>query len=287
MGQEKNDINLKDKWNNFFNVIFDPWVLFLLILTIIFIVYSSTTDDKNVLAILTLVITLLAGLLGGIISNRWAQMTELKVLVARGKSAIRSLKLILLNINNIEKRTKDYIDCLDKENKEHKLISNNFQEVIEKCNILEEEIVSSIENWTDIIPEVANIKTQIGLVSEMKETQMQLYSDIEKLTHEIQTVKEKEGEQKEKLKDQLKQKEEALKGTREKLRAAEQKIDNTVLSGLTFSTGSLGASLYSNQKKTCSKCGKEYSPTSLYFDNLCNSCRSVNVAITGGISLHK
>lgn len=59
-------------------------------------------------------------MLGCIIANRWAQMNELKVLIARGRSAIRSLQLILLNIYKLENRTKEYIVCIDKENKEHK-----------------------------------------------------------------------------------------------------------------------------------------------------------------------
>ena len=207
MEEYKNVQTLKEKWKIFINLILDPWVVVLIIMTFAFIHYSAQIEDKKTLAIIAVIISLVSGVLGGVIANRWAQMTELKVLVARGKSAIRSLKLILLNISNIEKRTKEYIVRIDKENKECKLIISNFEEVIEKCNILEEEIISSIENWTDIIPEVANLKTQIGLISEMKLRQAELEGDISSLNEKIETIKEEGSKEKEELQKSLSDKE--------------------------------------------------------------------------------
>jgi hypothetical protein len=278
MEESKNKQNLKEKWGSFFNVMFDPWVIIMLLATVAFINYSTQTEDKNLIAIITLIISLVSGLLGGIIANRWAQITELKVLVARGKSAIRSLKLILLNISNIEKRTKEYIACIDKENIEHKLITSNFEEVIEKCNILEEEIISSIENWTDIIPEVANLKTQIGLVSEMKLRQVELEGDISTLNKNIETVKEEGSKQKDELQKRLSDKESDLSKTRQKLRDAESKINTSVLSGLTSSPITLGASPHLNSsalfRNKCSQCGNKYLSSNLFSDGKCDDCRS-------------
>jgi hypothetical protein len=278
MEESKNKQNLKEKWGSFFNVMLDPWVIIMLLATVAFIYFSTQTEDKNLIAIITLIISLVSGLLGGIIANRWAQMTELKVLVARGKSAIRSLKLILLNISNIEKRTKEYIACIDKENIEHKLITSNFEEIIEKCNILEEEIISSIENWTDIIPEVANLKTQIGLVSEMKLRQAELEGDISTLNKNIETVKEEGSKQKDELQKRLSDKESDLSKTRQKLRDAESKINTSVLSGLTSSPITLGTGSYLNSSiilnNKCSQCGKLYLPSDVFSDGKCNDCRS-------------
>lgn len=284
MEESKNKQTLKDKWGSFFNVILDPWVIIMLIATVAFIYYSTQTEDKKLLAIITLIISLVSGLLGGIIANRWAQMTELKVLVARGKSAIRSLKLILLNISNIEKRTKEYIACIDKENKEHKLITSNFEEVIEKCNILEEEIISSIENWTDIIPEVANLKTQIGLVSEMKLRQAELEGDISALNKKIETVKEEGSKQKDELQKRLSDKESDLSKTRQKLREAESKINTSVLSGLTSSPVTLGTGSYLYGStvlgNTCSRCGKLHLSSGIFSDGLCDDCRNTGLFVT-------
>lgn len=277
MEENKNKESLKDKWCNFLNILFDPWVIIMLTATILLIIYSSKTDNQELETIINLIMSLSSGLLGVIITNKWAQMTELKVLVARGKSAIRSLKLILLNISNIEKRTKYYITCLDKDNIEHKLITSNFEEVIEKCNILEEEIISSIENWTDIIPEVANLKTQIGLVSEMKLRQIELENDISTLNKEIETIKEEGSKQKEDLHKRLIDKENDLSNTRKKLRETESKINTTVLSGLTSSSVTLGSSSYLYGKSMlgeCGKCGKFDTSSIIFSDGLCDNCRS-------------
>tara|TARA_R110000744_G_scaffold311116_4_gene418715 strand:+ start:131 stop:994 length:864 start_codon:yes stop_codon:yes gene_type:complete len=285
MTEENKELGLKSKWNRFFNIVFDPWVICLLIINIVFVYYSSNTNNKDLIAILTLITTLISGLLGGIISSRWTQISELKVLVTRGNSAIRSLKLILLNVNNIEKRTNDYIKNLDHDNIEYKLISNNFQEVIEKCNILEEEIVSSIENWTDIIPEVANVKTQIGLISEMKNREGILSKDIDTLYKEIESVKEEGSEVVGKLQKELGVKSKQLENTHAKLKEAEYRINNTALSGITAYTGSLGSNLTINQKTNCSKCGKEYLSSGYFLDDVCYECKPLSKFNASGFPL--
>lgn len=278
MEENKNVQTLKEKWKIFINLILDPWVVVLIIMTFAFIHYSTQIEDKKTLAIIAVIISLVSGVLGGVIANRWAQMTELKVLVARGKSAIRSLKLILLNISNIEKRTKEYIVRIDKENKECKLIISNFEEVIEKCNILEEEIISSIENWTDIIPEVANLKTQIGLISEMKLRQAELEGDISSLNEKIETIKEEGSKEKEELQKSLSDKELNLIETRQKLKNAESKMNGSVLSGLTSTQYALGTNshFYGSNflDNTCSQCGKLHLSSVGFSDNLCSSCRT-------------
>lgn len=230
--------SLYKKWKNFLNVILDPWVIILSLATVYFIYFSNLpgTTDKNIISILTLIISLFSAILGGILANRWAEITELKVLVARGKSAIRSLKLILLNISKIEKRTKYYISSIDKENEDFKLVISNFEEVIEKCYILEEEIISSIENWTDIIPEVENMKTQIGLITDMINTESLLQQEILGLNKNLETEKEKKGKQNNDMQNLLKEKEAELTEVKRKLTIADNKFNETVLSGLTPSS---------------------------------------------------
>lgn len=234
----ENNNTLNDKWKNFLNVVLDPWVVILLLATIFFIFYSnsSETTNKNIISILTLIISFFSAILGGVLANRWAQMTEEKILVARGKSAIRSLKLILLNISKIEKRTKYYITSFDAANMDFKLVVSNLEEVIEKCNILEEEIISSIENWTDIIPEVENLKTQIGVITEMKLKEAQLESDVSILNNSLVTEKKLGEAQKREMQTNIIETERELVEMKKKLINAESKLNNTVLSGLTSSS---------------------------------------------------
>jgi|GEM_PF-815913 len=284
----KSENSLKNKWSNFMKVVFDPWVLCLLIITGVFVYFSGEVDNKSFIPLITLIISLVSGLLGGIIANRWAQMTELKVLVARGKSAVRSLKLVLLNISNVEKRTKEYINSIDNKNIEYKLIISNFEEVIEKCNILEEEIISSIENWTDIIPEVEDFKTQIGLISNMKTKQAELEIDILNLTHQITNVETEGTKQNEELQKMLADKETDLIKTKKKLKEAESKVNTSLLGGLTSVTNSsilAGLttsspqslnSLYNTSSfgfSTCTKCGKSYYRGGIIDDGVCINCK--------------
>lgn len=279
MGNQNNEQSLKQKWKNFLNVLFDPWVLALLIMTIGLGIYfnrisSDPTSNKDVLAIFTTIITVISGLLGGMISHKWAQMTEMKVLVARGRSAIRSLKLILLNISNIEKRTNFYIKTIDHDNKEHKLIINNYQEVIEKCNILGEEIISSIENWTDIIPEVENFKTQIGVITDLKINKSDLEADIVELKKHLASVKEKATMQKEELRQELSDKEAELLRTEQKLREKENEINmgGLILPIKTFESGD---NLISKLYETCASCGEiYYNEGRLANENKCPNCQN-------------
>ena len=280
--------SLRHKWSSFLNVLLDPWVISLLVLTIILWIYlnrisSNQSSNRDVIAILTTIVSVVSGLLGGVIANRWSQMTEMKVLVARGKSAIRSLKLILLNISNVEKRTKEYIQIIDEENSEYKLIVSNFEEVIEKCNILEEEIISSIENWTDIIPEVANLKTQIGLVTEMKSEKLDLEEDIKMLKVKLRNGEEKTKEREE-LQKLLIEKEEELARTKDRLKNKEKRFNTTVLSGLTsgLNTSIIDSSsldidiskyIKIDNEKKCASCGKPFTDNGIVSNDKCESCR--------------
>jgi hypothetical protein len=275
MIEVNNKHSLKEKWKGFFDIVFDPWVLLMTIATIIFICYSLNTDNKELIAISTLIISLCSGLLGGIIVNKWSHLTELKVLVVRGKSAIRSLKLILLNISNIEKRTKIYIASINENNNEFKLITSYFEEIIEKCNILEEEIISSIENWTDVIPEVENLKTQIGLISEIKSQKVALETEISSLIIDIETIKEEESKEKDELRKRLIEKESDLLKTRKSLATAENKINASILSGITSGSSLMGVSnVMYGSTGLCTKCGKWKTGINIFSDGLCDECRS-------------
>jgi hypothetical protein len=280
---------LGQKWNDFFFVLFDPWIVFLLLLVIGLIISTIFITEPIVQTIITTLISVVSGLLGGIISYKWSQITEVKVLIARGKTAIRGLKLILLNIANIENRTKHYICSIDLENKEYKLIKNNFEEVIEKCNILEEEIISSIENWTDIIPEVHNLKTQIGILTEMKSKESNLELEIQKLNKELESVKEEDSDAIKALKTDLDAKVTELTLTKKKLVLKEAEMDKGIFSGFTGATyygpgigvQGIGASGIGTQylgipslEKICKTCGKTFLDIYTESSTECPKCRN-------------
>ena len=68
------------------------------------------------------------------------------MVVARGKSAVRGLKLIA----SLENRVEEFGSSNTEEIRDHpEVVFRNYEEIVGICNILEEEAVNSIENWTD------------------------------------------------------------------------------------------------------------------------------------------
>ena len=94
-------------------------------------------------------------------------MTEGGIVVARGNAAIRGLKLLLNSVISLDKRITQYISQDQNKDSVNPMIINFLDEIKGRCDLMAEEAVNSIENWTDIIPE-ADLKTQIGIISEYK-----------------------------------------------------------------------------------------------------------------------
>jgi hypothetical protein len=244
--ENNKDQSLRLKWKYFINILFDPWIISLLLLVFILLYSSNNVADKNIQSFMTIVISVVSSLLGGIVAHRWAEKTELKVLITRGSSAIRSLKLISFNINKISDRTKVYIQSLDQDNKEYKHVFSNYQEMIEKCNILAEEVISSIENWTDIIPEVENVKSQIGNISDKIVEGDSIAKELGILKIKLSESQDQLSEgskENEELKISISEKENELIKIRKELRVAENKYNTSILSGLRGPTGSISGSV--------------------------------------------
>jgi len=169
--RERKMIALKNTWRNFINLVLDPWVLlFSVALGVLFFVFSKQTDFI-VISILTVILSIVSGILGSVLLNRWKSINDEKIIVARGNTAVRSLKLLLRGIDSLGHRVQEYLIkfCDEQKNKKinKEIIRTYFEEILNKSDALEEAALSSIENWTDIIPE-ADIKTQIGVISGLK-----------------------------------------------------------------------------------------------------------------------
>jgi len=275
---EKRKKSLKERWSTFFDLILDPWIIILIVCIVSLIVVSTSLNvESSIRSILTVLISIISSLLGGIFAKRWSDINEEQIIVARGKSAIRSLKLLILNIVQIEKRVKIYIERLRQENSDFELIKNQLEEVIEKCNILEEESINSIENWTDIIPE-ANIKTQVGILSDLKADKVGLQTEIKNLKIKIKENQEIGEQEKADLKNIINDKEKKLIEVQSNLWNKESELNTSVLSGLTLSTGVDFSNV--QLKPRCVECGKEINSYPLYdtetgeitYDSKCPEC---------------
>lgn len=283
---------LKEKWEHFLQIIFDPWVLIFLVATLVFVWIAAGQTDQTLIAVLSVLISISSSIVGGVITKNWLDLTEGRVLVARGKSAIRSLKTLLANIADLERRVSQHLSRHTDNSLEVDVVKNSFEEIIGRCNVLEEEAINSIENWTDIIPE-AEVKTQIGLISRLREEKTGLENDIKQLRTHVEDVKEKSDAEKEELRKALWEKEKKLSETEAQLLKEQRKVDSGVLSGLPGLTlsSSLGLSSPSYNifpisalDKICRICGKFYTPPSpltafgsLQDDGRCEDCRAKGI----------
>ncbi|MEW8266849.1 MAG: hypothetical protein AB2731_11970 [Candidatus Thiodiazotropha sp.] len=208
--------NLKTRWKSFFSVILDPWTLVLIIGVIFLFTYTLGITDKTITSLLFVLITIASAVLGGRITKHWMDITEGGIVVARGKSAVRSLKLLLRNIFALERRVSNFSANLDEIENHPVVIKRNYEEVIEICNLLEEEAVNSIENWTDITPE-ADIKTQIGVISELKQSLVGKEKDLTSLNSKLKDTKGKSEVERKRLQSEVDEKEKQIANLRREI----------------------------------------------------------------------
>jgi flagellar biosynthesis chaperone FliJ len=245
------------------------------------------------------------GLAGAYFRKRWEELTEKPHLVAKGKMAIRNLKLLLSNINFYESRLKCYIERLKNKDQNNIRFIEYLEEIIDWCKSLQEVCLTSIENWEDIIPEAANVISQIGTFSELRIVENNLKTQIDILTTQLKESEEEKGktaEDKEKLSEELKTRETELRQITKQVQEFRKEIRSGILGGLTANVATLGTSgsyvspmdnygaLPLEQRamsKICKLCNKPYYTSgilSFIDDNICGECKKQGkgISLIGG-----
>lgn len=220
------------RWSVFFQVIIDPWVIALTGLGIFLGFILNSQDDPEVVTALLVIISLMAGVGGAITTSHWKKITEGGTIEARGQVAVRGLKLLLVNIVGLDRRVQVYLERQKSEKKRNSVVENYLEDVIGRCTILQEEALSAVENWTDIVP-VANIRTQIGIITDLTELVRSKETEISDLKSESKEAEGKDKKTIDSLNNQIQEREKELTNTRRQLAAAE----NSGLSGFTINTG--------------------------------------------------
>lgn len=152
---------LKERWKRFWLMWLEPWNLALF--AIMVAMYAlGVAELKGAVGVLSqTVLALASGVLGGRIANNLAELNAVLVLRARGTVAVRGLKLLLRNIQAIEHRVRIFQEEGTKPDFKSEVAVARLDETLEMVRVLQEEAVSSIENWTDIVPE-AQSSTLVG-----------------------------------------------------------------------------------------------------------------------------
>ena len=202
--------SLKDKWKAFFALTFDPWNLLLCIAVGSLFYLSIGENDRLNSSLSYILITITSAILGGRISQQWSSISETGVLVARGKSAVRGLKLLLQNVATLEGRIRSFSINSNEIENNPQVVKRNYEEAIAICGLLQEETVSSIENWTDIVPD-ADIKSQIGEISKLKTQIHDREDELQQLEKEVANIKGKTEKEQETLRNQIHDKERQIR----------------------------------------------------------------------------
>ncbi|MBC8448162.1 MAG: hypothetical protein H8D78_10455 [Chloroflexi bacterium] len=184
---------LGESWVGLLTIFLDPLVLFLGAASIGLGVVLTQHREGITATVFTIAFGLASALAGEVVAKRWTELNEQKAIVARGQLAVRGLNLLLRNIVVLEARAREYLkrhtEAEGADSLPPQTTRTCFEEIVDRCRLMQEETLSSIENWMDIIPE-ADVKTQIGLISELK---LEIDRKAEGLTALQSKLKEAEG----------------------------------------------------------------------------------------------
>ena len=172
---------LGEQWREFRTTAFEPVNLTLFIGLAILFYLSPPTQNGALASLIFVLITIGAAILGARVTKQLSESAGESLMKARGRLSVRSLSILLRNIAAFERRVKLFHDAEEHIQKHPEVTKRNYEEALGICVQLEEQVVSSIENWTDIVPE-ADIKTQIGLISDLR-------SNLEATTNELATAR--------------------------------------------------------------------------------------------------
>lgn len=238
------------KWQGFICAIIDPWLIIICTLTVFLSIMinklsltstvnnsaSITTNSVNnqIIVLLTVLISIFSAIAGSIIEKNIRKYQGEDTLITRGKVSIRSLKLILGNLYSFGRR-------INSQKIDESIQKLSDLDVCERITILQEEVLSSIENWTDIIPE-ADVKSQIGVITSLQE-------EILKSEKEKKTIGDELANKTKKTADEKNILEKRLQDVTQELSVAKKEIYNKT-SALFGSTAS--------QISPISIFGKEY-----------------------------
>lgn len=230
---------LIERWLAFLRVVLDPWNL-LLTLAVGGLFYVSLQKAEPLTsALLFVLLTLTSAVLGGRIAQQWSAVTEAGVLMARGRSAVRSLKLLLRNVAALESRVRAFRAKEEEIQKHPEVTKRNYEEAIAICSLLQEETVSSIENWTDIVPE-ADIKTQVGVISDLKRSIDEKESELTQLQTTLSETKGNSDQERVRLRDLIKEKEKQIRDLEREIVEKKVTLGSVGLGGIVTSPTSSG-----------------------------------------------
>lgn len=181
---------IRAQWRKFRELVCEPWTCLLLIASIgLFAVGQQKGLSGGVSALLQVLLAVVTGVLGARVTNLVSEASGEGIIVARGKVAVRGLKLMLVQTAAFERRLRRFVAAKDHIDSHPEVTKRNYEEAIEFCRRIQEEAASAMETWGDVVPS-ADLSSLIGRITEAEEQRDASSRELEKAKSELQQAAE-------------------------------------------------------------------------------------------------
>lgn len=261
------------RWKTFFEIMAEPPVIITLIIAIIATFLSIRPySDPGVTLIISSIASITAGIFGGIIWDRYKAITEDTILQKKGKSAVRNLSLVAEQLGRLKIRLFSLKDRKEK---------FPFDEVDHHVITIEKSVISGIEDWVDMVPELKKISEIAQSITQESNKFKETLHEKRELEKALKLKDKTQKKEIEELEEQIKQKDTEISRIEKeisKLRNQQVLISGpTIAAGVSIGTVSpsfdpTASNLFSlDSSKTCQVCGKKYIPGLADFGR-CEEC---------------
>jgi hypothetical protein len=233
--REATRIFYNDDFRAFKACLKDPIVITLVLGICPLIVGTSSAHSATESVLIGILLFIASTFLGSRVTAVWTKVQEQGELIFRGKLSVRGIGLFLKNIERLEGRLSQLLSRHVQSPVSESVFRGYLEEVILTCRSIREEGFSSIENWSDILPEVDG-RSRLADISAIK-TRLSRASEYAAEVKKELSVCKTAGEERDQLLKRMSQKLQSQETLETLLVDASLAYDRSLLSGLRLPEG--------------------------------------------------
>lgn len=165
-------------WKRFWALVTEPWTAILLVASVALFVIGQQKLQPSVTALVQILLAVASGVLGARVTNQLESASGKSILEARGKVAVRGLKLMLVQTTAFQVRIQRFLTNREHIENHPEVTERNYEEAIEFCRRIQEQAASAMETWGDVVP-AADLSSLIGRITEAEEQRDASMRDLE------------------------------------------------------------------------------------------------------------
>ncbi len=220
-------------WKKFLQLVTEPWTAILLLASTALFVIGQRKLDPSVTALIQILLAVASGVLGARVTNLLESASGKSIIEARGKVAVRGLKLMLVQTAAFQGRIQRFIDNRQQIESNPDLTVRNYEEAIEFCRRIQEEAASAMETWADVVP-TADLSSIIGRITEAEEQRDASKRQLEHARGELETAAG-DAKEAERMRERIGFLEERYEQSQRRVRSLTKALDQPATSALTSS----------------------------------------------------